>query len=99
MLVFPTMRFTDAVAQQVVIDFNAVWCGPCKMISPFYKTLATTYSQIIFLECDVDEVAALASREGVSAMPTFFVYQGGKKVDELVGANKAKLEEIVKKYT
>jgi len=40
----------------------------------------------------------VAAKSGVSAMPTFIIYRDGKKVDEMVGASKDKLEELIKKY-
>ncbi len=45
----------------------------------------------------MDENEEVASSAGISAMPTFQVYKGGKKVDELMGANKDKLLELVTK--
>ena len=47
---------------------------------------------------DVDELSEISSSAGVRAMPTFHVYQNGNKIEEIVGADKNALEEIVKKY-
>lgn len=81
-----------------IVDFTASWCGPCKAISPFYNELATKYPSVQFIKVDVDEVDQAAAEAGVTAMPSFFVYKEGKVVDQMVGASKEKLEELVKKY-
>ena len=41
---------------QVVVDFTATWCGPCRMIGPYFEELSNGYDSIIFLKVDVDEV-------------------------------------------
>mmetsp|Transcript_11469 Transcript_11469/g.41988 ORF Transcript_11469/g.41988 Transcript_11469/m.41988 type:complete len:104 (-) Transcript_11469:909-1220(-) len=82
----------------VIVDFTASWCGPCKMIAPFFAQLAETYPTIEFIKVDVDELDDVAAQCGISAMPTFQVFKGGEKVDEMVGASKEKLEELAKKY-
>ncbi|RKP16200.1 thioredoxin domain-containing protein, partial [Rozella allomycis CSF55] len=40
----------------VVVDFNAEWCGPCKMISPIFDRLSSTYTNVVFLSVNVDQV-------------------------------------------
>jgi thiol-disulfide isomerase/thioredoxin len=39
---------------QVIVDFSAVWCGPCQMIGPFFGQLSTQYANVVFLKVDVD---------------------------------------------
>ncbi|GAA5890606.1 hypothetical protein JCM5296_004312 [Sporobolomyces johnsonii] len=82
-----------------VIDFHAVWCGPCKAIAPVYQRLATQYSgKVQFLKVDVDQAQDVARRFAVQAMPTFIVMKGSSKVDEMKGANPAGLEQLVRKH-
>ena len=58
----------------LAIDFNAVWCGPCKRFAPQFEELAETYEKHIhFLSVDVDKVPELAARYKVSALPTFML--------------------------
>ena len=41
---------------QIIVDFSATWCGPCRMISPYFEELREAYPSIIFLKVDVDDV-------------------------------------------
>ncbi|KNC76249.1 thioredoxin 1 [Sphaeroforma arctica JP610] len=78
-----------------IVDFFAVWCGPCKMIAPFLEELDAKFADVDFIKVDVDELEELAGECGITAMPTFQFYRDGKKVAEVKGANKAKLEDLI----
>uniref|UniRef100_A0A7M4FC53 Thioredoxin n=1 Tax=Crocodylus porosus TaxID=8502 RepID=A0A7M4FC53_CROPO len=80
----------------VVIDFSAIWCGPCKMIKPFFHGLVEKYKNVVFLEVDVDDAQDVAEHCQIKCMPTFLFYKSGKRVKEFSGANKEKLEENIK---
>jgi thiol-disulfide isomerase/thioredoxin len=41
---------------KIIVDFTATWCGPCKMISPYFAELSEKFTNLIFVKCDVDEV-------------------------------------------
>lgn len=83
----------------VIVDFTASWCGPCKMISPAVEQLAERHgARALFLKVDVDEAQEIAQRAAVRAMPTFHVYLGGEKVDEMTGASAEKLAALVSRW-
>ncbi len=80
----------------VVVDFFAEWCGPCKVIAPeLAKMAAELAGKVNFYKVDVDEEEDLSAREAIRAMPTIKIYQNGKLVETIVGANLPKLQEIV----
>lgn len=89
----------DKTNKHVIVDFYAQWCGPCKKFSPTYDKHSNTYKTITFVKVDVDEVPELAETFEIRAMPTFLVFETGKKVpaySPLVGADPVKIENMLK---
>lgn len=82
---------------KVAIDFTASWCPPCKMIGPKFEALQNEFPGIKFAKVDVDVNSDTASKVGIQAMPTFQFYNGGSKVDELVGASEEQLKQKLAK--
>ncbi|EED23446.1 thioredoxin, putative [Talaromyces stipitatus ATCC 10500] len=76
----------------VVVDFFATWCGPCKAIAPKVGELSETYTNVRFLQVDVDKQQQIARDLGVTAMPTFVLFKNGKELDRIRGANARALE-------
>jgi len=71
----------------VLLDFWAVWCGPCKMIAPIVEELAGEFEGKAKIgKVDVDNNPVIASKFGIRSIPTLLIFKGGKKVDEIVGA-------------
>ncbi|XP_066460483.1 thioredoxin-like [Eleutherodactylus coqui] len=74
--------FLDIPANKlVVIDFLALWCGPCKMIAPFFNGLVEKYPDVVFIEVDVDDAQEVAAYCEVRSVPTFQFHKNGERDD------------------
>lgn len=87
---FTDQNFSSEVLQSdkpVLVDFWAVWCGPCKMIAPFVEELAGEFEGKAKVgKLDVDNNQETAIKYGVRSIPTVLVFKGGKVVDTIIGA-------------
>lgn len=69
-----------------VVDFWAVWCGPCKMIAPVLEDIAEDYSgKLQVVKLDVDNNNASAMKYGVMSIPTLILFKDGKAAERIVG--------------
>ena len=84
-------------AVPVLVDFTAVWCGPCKMIAPHIDALAVEYGGRIKVgKLDVDHNQQIAMKYRVSSIPAVFVFKDGKVAGQVVGAvPKSRLAALV----
>ena len=70
----------------VLLDFFAVWCGPCKMIAPILDEIAEEREDIKVCKVNVDEEPELAAKYQVMSIPTLFVIKDGQVVNQALGA-------------
>lgn len=71
----------------VLVDFWAVWCGPCQMVAPIVEEVATEYDgKLKVLKLNTDENPDIAGKYGIMSIPTLLFFKGGRPVDKVVGA-------------
>jgi thioredoxin 1 len=85
----------------VMVDFWAVWCGPCRMIAPTIEELAREYAGKAKVgKLNTDENADIAAKFKIMGIPTVMFFKDGQKVDQIVGAVpkqtlKAKIDSLL----
>jgi len=101
---FTDQNFNAEVLQSdkpVLVDFWAVWCGPCKMIAPFVEELAGEFEGKAKVgKLDVDNNQETAIKYGVRSIPTVLIFKAGKVAETIIGAVpkvqlKQKLESVL----
>ncbi|MBP3560289.1 MAG: thioredoxin [Clostridia bacterium] len=81
----------------VLLDFSAVWCGPCQMIAPVIHEIAEENGDVFVGKIDVDNETSLAIKFGVSSIPTLVVMKNGQAIDKAVGLrSKEQILEMLK---
>ncbi|MCJ7554834.1 MAG: thioredoxin [Ignavibacteriaceae bacterium] len=71
----------------VLIDFWAVWCGPCKIIAPVVEQLAEEYSGKLKVgKLDVDSNQEASIKYGVRSIPTLLIFKNGQVKETIIGA-------------
>jgi len=70
----------------VLVDFWAIWCGPCKMIAPIVEEIAGEYDgKLKVMKLDVDENQTAAMNFGVMYIPTLILFKNGEAVERITG--------------
>ncbi len=73
----------------VVVDFWAAWCGPCKMMAPFFAEAAKQMPLVRFAKVDTELATQTAARFNIRSIPTLIVFRGGQEIARQPGAMRA----------
>ena len=82
-------------AENVIIEFSAEWCGPCRMAHPILEEISNTTDINVF-DVNVDEEVELAEKFGIRNIPTTLYYKNGVQINKTVGVRKK--SEILEQF-
>ncbi|ACZ37587.1 thioredoxin [Sphaerobacter thermophilus] len=84
----------------VLVDFWAVWCGPCRMVAPILDEIAEEKAgSLKVAKVNVDENARVAAQLGITSIPTLILYKDGQPVERIIGAHpKQRLLQQIEKH-
>ena len=86
-------------SRAAVVDFNATWCGPCKMLGPVLEEASEELSgKADFFAVDVDDNQSLAIKNKIQSIPAIVIYKDGEPIDRQIGfIPKAQLIDFISK--
>lgn len=83
--------------KQVILDFHATWCGPCKKISPILDEACKVNKNVVFAKVDIDEVSELAQKYEITGVPTLVYVSEEKEIDRVVGFSLQAVQKLIEK--
>lgn len=82
---------------KVLVDFFAVWCGPCRMLGPVIEEVSNIVKDYTFYKVNVDENENVTKKYGIMTIPTLLLFENGELKETLIGFRpKEELLEILK---
>ena len=89
----------DYPNKMIIIDFWAVWCGPCMFFAPIFKKLHEEYkNEFIFVKVNVDENSAIAMKYNITGIPTTLYIKNGDVINKAIGAlNYEQMKQVLEK--
>ncbi len=72
-------------SEKVLVDFNATWCGPCKMLKPIIEEISNERQDIKVVSVDIDLEEELSLEYQVSSIPCLILFQKGKVINRMIG--------------
>lgn len=84
----------------VLVDFSAVWCGPCKMLEPLVEEISTEHAgKLKVVKLDVDHNSEIAMKFQVMGVPTLILFSGGEVKERITGYRpKNNIEKMIAPY-
>lgn len=74
----------------VLVDFYAIWCGPCQMMAPILEQVnAELKDRLQVVKIDTDKYPQLASQYGIEALPTLVLFKNGQPQQRIEGLRQA----------
>ena len=71
--------------KRVLVDFNAEWCGPCKMMKPVLEEISTSNNEIKIVSINVDDENELVSKYNISSIPCLVLIENGEEINRSIG--------------
>ena len=93
-------EFNEQIQEGIcIVDFTATWCGPCQRVGPEFENLASQMHNIKFFKVDVDKNDQVTQQQNITCMPTFQIFQNGRLVDTVTGADINKVKVALEKLS